>query len=70
MIILAYTAPLLQVDPKTLGVNLWLIIAGIILLTGVGVLAIALWTAIKSWIAIAGQRQSREDYAKRFHRAD
>lgn len=67
---LAYTATLLQVDPKTLGVNLWLIIAGLILLAGIGLFAIAVWTGISTWIAIVRQRNSRDEYAKRFHRAD
>ncbi len=67
---IAYTATLLQVDPRTLGVNLWLIIAALILLTGVGLIAIATWTGIRTWITIVRQRSSHEEYMRSFHRAD
>ncbi len=61
---------LLQVDPKTLGLNLCLIISGLFVLTLAGAFTYASWTGIKTWIAIVRTRRGREEYLRKFRRAD
>lgn len=50
---------LLQVDPKTLGANLFLLL-GIILVLGIGgLLALVIWTGAKMWL---DHKRERRDW--------
>lgn len=63
-------AILSQVDPKTLGLNLWLIISGVFCLGVSTVLILVFWTAIKVWLSERRERRSWERYQKSSRRAD
>jgi hypothetical protein len=63
-------AALAQIDPATMGLNLYLLIGAAILL-GIGfVLAIATWTALRAWIWHLRQRRSQARYRRESFRAD
>ncbi len=61
---------LLQVGPKTLGVNLWLLIALLFLLVVALVLGVVLWTGIRVGLTMLAQRRAQAEYRKSTRRAD
>ena len=61
---------LLQVDPGTFALNMFLILGAIILL-GIGlVLFVKFWTGIKAWIAERRQHKSWEGYCQQKRQPD
>ena len=61
---------ILQVDPATLGLNLFLLIGAAVLLGGVSLVALAGWTGLRAWIWHVRQRRSQQRYRRRTFRAD
>ena len=61
---------ILQVDPATLGKNLFLLIGAAILLGGVALVALAGWIGLRAWIWHLRQQRSRKRYRRRTFRAD
>ena len=58
---------LMQVDPRTLGLNLWLIIAAVIVLGIAFVLLIAAWTGVKVGIwQLRRKRADRQNYHRKY----
>ncbi len=61
---------LVQVDPRTLGLNLALIIGAVVLLALGFALTIAIWTGARVLIAIIQQRRAKEQYLRETFRSD
>jgi hypothetical protein len=56
-----------QVDPSTLGQNLFLIIGGLLLVIAAGLLVLIAWIAIKYWLWHARQAKAQRDrHARKF----
>ncbi len=53
---------LLQVDPRTLGQNLWLIITVVVLLAVLGVIGIGGWMGLRMWLQIKSENESWARY--------
>ncbi len=62
--------PLMQVDPRTLGVNLWLIISGLLSLIILALVGLAVWTGIRVCIALIRRQRGWRMYLKESRRAD
>ena len=61
---------LLQVDPKTLGTNLWLIIAGLILAIVALAALLVLVVALRVAWSIRARKKAQSEYHKSSRRAD
>lgn len=59
-----------QVDAKTIGANLFLIIGALICLAVTALFAVAAWVAINVWLSGRRERRSWEDYQRSTRRAD
>ncbi len=61
---------ILWVDPKTLGANLYLLMAGAILLGVVLLFGLVGWTGLRAWIWHVKLRRSRVRYLREAYRSD